>query len=1551
MKAPRRLTRLRLAVAVFLLLPAVNPASSRAVVTAGSQPAPRAAGLDGAIRAGDLDQARLLVPPNWAAAEALFVSYLERAYSAPGAIPSQADSRVLAMRLADVFFRIVEYDFARSLISTLDAADAARRAKLMAAARDLFSNFERRRAIPRYSAAEDYNARGLPVFRALLDVADRFRELSFPRGELYALFCMADIRPPVPRLHRVAGELGDDLSLLLVQRQSAGSENPPWDALLARAERLGLLSTQLDLLSGLGRQQFLETRYGRAPAGQLEEAVRHLEEARRVARKIPLLETVNFEWYTAAGPQITSSVMPQLFAAYVTLKQPQSAEQVFAESLQLIQPFGRDATLGVVGSCANQARGLLTWEEAAPFLNASLEAGPDAEVRMARGLAGSGRLFRPEIAEKALALAVASPDAREKGFALAWYASIRKEQARSAPPKPANAPTDAAQPRRPGAEPFPSDYRHLLKLCLEAGEFEAVASARAHEAEMQGLSGDTAAARETFDEAIRIIERTGDALKIARFAIWAATGITPASSYVPTMLGKRWPPAAQLELAVRALEAAKAAGSPLELAIAFWARAGAPPATSDERVDDLRSAVASFERHTELTAQVANELLCLALLGKEYARRGDYLEAVEVQRRRAMRALAFDGLSHDRGDVLDAYATIARIYANNLGEPALAFEAAERARQRAEAGAATGDIPSDAVDFAYMYRELASIALALGRPAAALDFLGTALQKAASPGPDAPGVAQLNRRMVLAERAQIYARLGDYQASREDWDQVQSLIAPTARNYDLADFLQRAQWFSTAAWTHALAGDLDKALALARQAVNEFAQNPSSRWTESMARRDVDLLLLTENPEEAIASTIRSVAEVLILSGHPDEAIAFCDLESIRRSLAERPVAQRIHLESLARACVKARQFDRARDLLMSAIEIDRKHSTAGSGGLARSLFELGMLEVDAGDLPKAREHLLAARTAANAYDLDQVWRIERALALVLARMKDSAAAGARYGKALDALESVREHLRPEEFRLQYGESPEEIYEAYAALLADQAAASGLETEAVRAFQAAERKRTQVLRSLLATGWSRMSPDAIPEQVRRAFEIEARMSAKRALLRQQFAMPAERRNLTAVQALQRQLDNLQADHGTLLASIAQGRYRYSAPAVLSASLAGPVRAALGPRVLVEYLVTGEHSYAFVVSASGLKIVRLTPGRAALRTQVTRLLAPFRRLRAGDVDISRLEYDTVTAHALYEAIFAPVRPHLGSASEVVIVPDDVLSFLPFEALVEKAPRPSVRGKVIHGEFAEESFLLRRLAVSYLTSSAQLLADAQPGASRPAKALLALANPTAGRPIAAPAQDDPVKRQLRAGRLDELFAPLPGAQAEVESIAGTFAPDAVKIVLGTAATETAYHSDAGQFRYVHFATHAVTSDGLPLYSTLILAPDSPAGHDGFLQAFEVLRTPLRADLVVLSACETALGTQDRGQGLTGLVAAFQQAGARSVLATLWSVDEATAKVTTGFYGALAQGRPAVAALRQAKLRLLGQRLRTGGADVSLAHPFFWAPFILVGSPPGA
>jgi len=148
----------------------------------------------------------------------------------------------------------------------------------------------------------------------------------------------------------------------------------------------------------------------------------------------------------------------------------------------------------------------------------------------------------------------------------------------------------------------------------------------------------------------------------------------------------------------------------------------------------------------------------------------------------------------------------------------------------------------------------------------------------------------------------------------------------------------------------------------------------------------------------------------------------------------------------------------------------------------------------------------------------------------------------------------------------------------------------------------------------------------------------------------------------------------------------------------------------------------------------------------------------------------------------------------------------------------------------------------------------------------------------------------------------------------------------------------------FKILHFATHGFIDDRVPALSGLLLAPGAaPNGDDGYLRLNEIFNLKMDADLVVLSACETALGKEVRGEGMVGLTRAFFYAGARSVIASLWMVsDQSTALLMEDFHAHYLRGDGVAAALRRAKLGLLK------GKDPRHRHPFFWAPFVVMGSP---
>jgi CHAT domain-containing protein len=175
------------------------------------------------------------------------------------------------------------------------------------------------------------------------------------------------------------------------------------------------------------------------------------------------------------------------------------------------------------------------------------------------------------------------------------------------------------------------------------------------------------------------------------------------------------------------------------------------------------------------------------------------------------------------------------------------------------------------------------------------------------------------------------------------------------------------------------------------------------------------------------------------------------------------------------------------------------------------------------------------------------------------------------------------------------------------------------------------------------------------------------------------------------------------------------------------------------------------------------------------------------------------------------------------------------------------------------------------------------------------------------------------------------------------------------LGDQATEEHAKAIGKGVRYLHFASHGLLDERFPLNSALALTiPERPAAGqaNGLLQAWEIFeQMRIDADLVTLSACETALGKEMGGEGLVGLTRAFQYAGARSVLASIWSVgDDSTAELMTRFYGHLKAGKAKDEALRAAQIELIRQRRllkdTAHGTALAVSHPFHWAAFQLVG-----
>jgi len=311
-----------------------------------------------------------------------------------------------------------------------------------------------------------------------------------------------------------------------------------------------------------------------------------------------------------------------------------------------------------------------------------------------------------------------------------------------------------------------------------------------------------------------------------------------------------------------------------------------------------------------------------------------------------------------------------------------------------------------------------------------------------------------------------------------------------------------------------------------------------------------------------------------------------------------------------------------------------------------------------------------------------------------------------------------------------------------------------------------------------------------------------------------------------------------------------------------------------------------------------------------------------------------------AARLYQSLLGPVEKMLNDYKHIVIVPDGILHYLPFEALVTR------------WEAGGPRFLIFDHLVTYASSASALglLQAAQAAPCQREPRLLTYADPVFAshhRGTKSAKGENPlldVTRSLYATH-GMSFDPLPYTRVEAQSIAARFPKKAARLFLGREATESSLkHERLEEFSQLHFATHGLIDEEVPARSGVVFSLVGDDAEDGILQMNEIFNLDLNADLVVLSACQSGLGKLVRGEGMIGLTRAFMYAGASSVVVSLWNVrDSSTAEFMKSFYRHLRAGKGKAEALRQAKLDMIRSDLP------AYRFPYFWAPFVLIGGNP--
>lgn len=341
--------------------------------------------------------------------------------------------------------------------------------------------------------------------------------------------------------------------------------------------------------------------------------------------------------------------------------------------------------------------------------------------------------------------------------------------------------------------------------------------------------------------------------------------------------------------------------------------------------------------------------------------------------------------------------------------------------------------------------------------------------------------------------------------------------------------------------------------------------------------------------------------------------------------------------------------------------------------------------------------------------------------------------------------------------------------------------------------------------------------------------------------------------------------------------------------------------------LLFYWLGESESYLWAITPASTRLFTL-PSQSQIASRVENYRKALLDLR------DPIEDRNADAQALYQMLIAPAAGVLRPGTQVVTLADGILSELNFETLLVPGTSSSAQTSSV------STTPLHYLLEDFTFSSA------------PSLAMLA---------VAAPAEDADSRMLLFGNPLSpsQEFLSLPMFGFEMNRIESHFAPAQLSVFAGPQATPTAYvTSEPRQFSYIHFVSHAVASQTNPLDSAIILSNPSGQENDFKLYAREIIRHPINARLVTISACYGSGTRAYAGEGLVGLSWAFLRAGAQRVIGALWEVsDDSTPQLMDRLYQNLSSGEPPALALREAKLTLLrsGGRFRT---------PYYWAPFQL-------
>ncbi len=919
-----------------------------------------------------------------------------------------------------------------------------------------------------------------------------------------------------------------------------------------------------------------------------------------------------------------------------------------------------------------------------------------------------------------------------------------------------------------------------------------------------------------------------------------------------------------------------------------------------EVYSDLREGTQALE-HLQQALTISQELGLRAIaaetlmsLGSTYRNQGNLQKAVEYYRQ----ALVMSR------EIQDKYAEAFVVMA--LARNDSSVDALEYFQRGLDLYRTLGDPRGEA----YALNMLGQKYVALGRQKEGMESLRQSIEVSRAHN------NRYEESYALLHLADGYAMQGEMRKALDLY--LQALPLQRARG----DSWGEAQALSQTGLMYKSLGEMDKALEYSRQALPLW-QKVQSRDEEAAAFIDLGSAYSALGDTETASAQFQSALIVYrALSDHSGEARTFS-------AIGNNHVRQAKLQDAL-------QDYNQAMAIYRAAAGADSDMRL----GEAIVLRNLGSVEVSLGMTDEALKSLNQAREllAATGHSIDDEASILYELARAERAAKHLPEALDRIKAALDLTERQRSGVGGTDLRVSYVASVRDRYELLIALLMQlhqQRPHEGYDTQGL---EVSERARARGLLDLLTESHADIRQGVDPALLEQERSLRAALTFKAA-----YRIQLLSKTHTAQQAsdLEKEISAINSQYEETEAKIRASSPHYAGLTQPQPLTLPEIQLLLGPgTALLEYSLGADKSFLWVVTAESLSSYEL-PKRAEIEALARRAYA---ELSINNPAAGQAAIIALGRMLLGLAEQRPAEQQL-AGKRLVIVAEGALEYIPFVALrTSQQGAPLVVGhEVVNLPSASTLALLRKETEGRTTPPKQVAVLADPVFSRDDPRVSGAPTGAAYPPGKGEvSHSTDVERSARETGLLSLDR-LPASRSEAQTIIALAGKDVSLQALDfDASIETATSPDLGQYRLIHFASHTLLNSRHPELSGIVLSLVDKNGQpqNGFLQAHEIFNLKLNADMVVLSACQTALGKEIRGEGLVGLARAFMYAGAPRVVASLWRVpDRATSVLMQNFYKAmLTEGLPPAAALRKAQLTLRRER--------RWSAPYYWAGFALQG-----